>query len=195
MASVPQEDYIRQLLDESFRTESDSKNIANDTPDEDEEDHIEVFQEDSGTEQEREDDEQDADNVNPYHSNKLNTYQVCLVILVKIHCTRPRNVRVPRQNIVIRLPGVKHYAKQVKTPINCRSLFFDEEMLNIIVTNTNLHIEEVSRTYSRQIRGKSTNNVEIKAVFGILYLAGHLKSSRLNTKELWTRDGCGVEKV
>lgn len=31
MASVPQEDYIRQLLDESFRTESDSENIANDT--------------------------------------------------------------------------------------------------------------------------------------------------------------------
>lgn len=65
MASVPQEDYIRQLLDVSFRTESDLENIANDTPDEDEEDHIEVFQEYTVTEQEGEDDEQDSDNDQP----------------------------------------------------------------------------------------------------------------------------------
>lgn len=67
-------------------------------------------------------------------------------------------------------------------------------MLNIVVSNTNLQIEEVLRTYSRKRRGKPTNIVGIKAVFGILYLAGHLKSSRLNTNELWTRDGCGVER-
>lgn len=82
MASVPQEDYIRQLLDGSFRTESDSENIANDTSDEDEEDHIEVVQEDTVTE--REGRMMNKMLIMSSHSYNLNPYQVCLVILVKI---------------------------------------------------------------------------------------------------------------
>lgn len=103
MASVPQEDYIRQLLDESFRTESDSENIANDTPDEDEEDHIEVVQEDTVTEQEGEDDEEDADNEQPQQQAQPLPCVPCYTgkdktTKWKIHCTRPRNVRAEYSN-------------------------------------------------------------------------------------------------
>ncbi|KAG8279885.1 hypothetical protein J6590_083313 [Homalodisca vitripennis] len=51
MANIPQEDYIRQLLDETLHSKND------DSPDEDEEDRIEVCQENMDTEQEGKDNE------------------------------------------------------------------------------------------------------------------------------------------
>lgn len=42
MTSVSQEDYIRQLLGESFHSESGLENLANDSPDEDELDYRSV---------------------------------------------------------------------------------------------------------------------------------------------------------
>lgn len=42
---------------------------------------------------------------------------------------------------------------------------------------------------------KFTDIIEIKAFIGILYLAGHLKSTRQNLEELWGKDGFGVDMV
>uniref|UniRef100_A0A1B6E438 PiggyBac transposable element-derived protein domain-containing protein n=1 Tax=Clastoptera arizonana TaxID=38151 RepID=A0A1B6E438_9HEMI len=103
-------------------------------------------------------------------------------------------VRTRRANIIIHLPGVKAYAKNARTALECWELFFGEDILNIIVTNTNMHIAEETSTYTRERRGKPTDVIETKALFGLLYLAGLLKSSRLNTKDLWDREGCGIER-
>lgn len=40
---------------------------------------------------------------------------------------------------------------------------------------------------------KEKDIVEIQALFGLLYLAGVLKSNRLNTEDLWNKNGIGVE--
>lgn len=66
--------------------------------------------------------------------------------------------------------------------------------METIAENTNLYICEISQNYSRERRAKPTDICEIKARFGSLYLAGTLKSARLNTKELWDRSGVGIQQ-
>lgn len=104
-----------------------------------------------------------------------------------------QRVRKSRANIVTHLPGVKGVAKNAKTPLDCWNLFFSEEMLVSIVKNINTYIEAISEKYQRSRDAKPTNLPEIKALFGLLYLAGIHKSNRLNTEELWNRDGTGVD--
>ncbi|VEN52714.1 unnamed protein product [Callosobruchus maculatus] len=53
--------------------------------------------------------------------------------------------------------------------------------------------EAISPNYQRSRDARPTNLPEIKALFGLLYLAGIHKSSRLNTEELWSRDGTGID--
>ncbi|VEN49604.1 unnamed protein product [Callosobruchus maculatus] len=66
-------------------------------------------------------------------------------------------------------------------------------MLASIVENTNIYIEAISPNYQRSRDARPTNLPEIKALFGLLYLAGIHKSSRLNTEELWSREGTGID--
>lgn len=103
-------------------------------------------------------------------------------------------IRTRKENIIVRLPGVRNCGKNAKTAIECWSLFFTDEMLNIIVENTNRYISELAQGYARERRGKPTDVCEIKAFLGLLYLAGTLKSGRLNTKELWQRNELGIER-
>lgn len=63
--------------------------------------------------------------------------------------TKKQAVRTRRANIIMHLPGVKAYAKNAKTTLECWQLSFDEDILNIIVTNTNLRIAELTSTDSR----------------------------------------------
>nr|XP_023012848.1 piggyBac transposable element-derived protein 4-like [Leptinotarsa decemlineata] len=67
-------------------------------------------------------------------------------------------------------------------------------MIQIIVDNTNLYMSKIAESYSKERRAKPTDVCEIKSLLGLLYLAGTLKSSRLNTKELWERNETGVER-
>ncbi|PSN42458.1 hypothetical protein C0J52_18913, partial [Blattella germanica] len=107
----------------------------------------------------------------------------------------PKAVRTRQCNIVTHLPGVKPCAREAKTPIECWSLFFDDDTLNVILENTNLYINKCSKNYSRERSAKPTDIIEIKALIGLLYLGGVLKSARLCTDELWDRNGCGVERT
>lgn len=75
-------------------------------------------------------------------------------------------------------------AKNARTPLECWLLFFDQIMLVSIVENTNKYIVTISKNYKRSRDAKPTNLAEIKAVLGLLYLAGIHKSSRLNTEYL-----------
>ncbi|KAB0803065.1 hypothetical protein PPYR_00035 [Photinus pyralis] len=109
------------------------------------------------------------------------------------HCIK-KTCRTRRENIIVRLPGVRKYAKNALSEEECWSLFFTDAMLTEIVENTNLFIGNVSQNYTRTRAAKPTDLVEIKALFGLLYLAGTIKSSRLNTKEIWDREGTGVER-
>ena len=109
------------------------------------------------------------------------------------HCST-KTVRTRQEQINVRLPGVTTYGRNAKSVLECWSLFFTDDMLQQIVYNTNLYISKLSERYARERRAKPTDLCEMKAFLGLLYLSGTLKCSRLNTKELWDRNGTGVER-
>ncbi|KAK9754356.1 KH domain [Popillia japonica] len=107
-----------------------------------------------------------------------------------------QNVRTRSWNIVTCLPGTKGTkgsAKKAKSPLACWKLFFGDPIVEIVVENTNKYIAANFERYGRDRDCKVTDKAEIEALLGLLYLAGLLKSSRLNVDELWDRRGTGVE--
>lgn len=108
-------------------------------------------------------------------------------------CAPRQNVRRRRHNLVIHLPGVKKVAKQAKTPLDCWSLFFPNSMIGSIVEHTNRYLDKARENYSRARDVRATSVIEIKALFGLLYMAGLMKAQHLNVKQLWATDGTGVE--
>jgi hypothetical protein len=47
--------------------------------------------------------------------------------------------RTRQHNIIIHLPGVKDVAKNAKTSHDAFKLYFDEELMDIVVINTNIY--------------------------------------------------------
>ncbi|KAJ8939842.1 hypothetical protein NQ314_010971 [Rhamnusium bicolor] len=66
-------------------------------------------------------------------------------------------------------------------------------MLQINVNSTNTKIEAEKHKFSRDRDIYPTNIDEIRALIGLLYLAGIRKASHLNTTDLWKTDGTGIE--
>lgn len=84
----------------------------------------------------------------------------------------------------------------MKTHLECFFLFFDEVIINIIVKSTNIKIASVREKYERPRDARETDDVEIKALFGILILAGVSKSGRQNIFSLFDDSkGTGLEAV
>lgn len=102
-----------------------------------------------------------------------------------------QNVRLLARNVIPaqHAPGIKEAGKSALKLIQAFELYFTDEILNKIVDYTNEKIDQVRGKYSREHHAKTTNLVEIKAVIGLLYLAGVKKSSHVNLKDLWATDG------
>ncbi|XP_050314861.1 piggyBac transposable element-derived protein 4-like [Anthonomus grandis grandis] len=167
----------------------DDSNVLSDAEDsEGEEDAVENQLESSDTEQEisSEDDEEVEE-------------PVVKMILGKDKITRwklqmpVQNVRTRLHNIVSHLPGVKGAARNARSVLACWSAFFDDDILNLIVSNTNKYIFSKKDSYSRERDYKITNLSEIKAFIGLLYMAEFHRNSRLNTADLWAIDNSGIE--
>lgn len=108
-------------------------------------------------------------------------------------CHPPRNVRTRKINIITHLPGVKTAAKNAKSPLECFSLFIDDIMIRHITSCTNIYIDSISGKFSRERDAKRTNENEIKTVIGLLILAGCYRAGHQNLKDLWDKNGFGVE--
>ncbi|KAJ4426169.1 hypothetical protein ANN_26978 [Periplaneta americana] len=65
-------------------------------------------------------------------------------------------------------------------------LLFDDKILNLIVTNTNVKITQLSKTASFS---NHIDTVELNAFLGLLYLNGVFKSGNEDAKGLWNADG------
>lgn len=104
-----------------------------------------------------------------------------------------RNVRTRSENIITHLPGVKQYGRNAKTPLQCFLLFFDEMIIADIVVHTNDRIAEKSENWKACSHYGETCITEIKAVFGLLYLAGTFRNNHRNLSDLWATDGTGME--
>ncbi|UYV77142.1 hypothetical protein LAZ67_14003430 [Cordylochernes scorpioides] len=105
----------------------------------------------------------------------------------------PKNVRTRSENIITHLPGVKGEAKNAKSILDCWNLFIDDNILECIVTNTNIYIRNIQQNYSRERDANLTNLHEIKALLGIIYFLGVMKANKLNTDDAWARDSTGFE--
>ncbi|UYV72184.1 hypothetical protein LAZ67_9002121 [Cordylochernes scorpioides] len=105
----------------------------------------------------------------------------------------PKNVRTRSENIITHLPGVKGEVKNAKSILDCWNLFIDDNILECIVTNTNIYIRNIQQNYSRERDANLTNLHEIKALLGIIYFLGVMKANKLNTDDAWARDSTGFE--
>ncbi|KRY13934.1 PiggyBac transposable element-derived protein 4 [Trichinella patagoniensis] len=66
-------------------------------------------------------------------------------------------------------------------------------IIDAIVLNTNIYIGKIRTKYVRERSAKDTDENEIKALLGLLLLAGVFQSNRLNLCDLYNTDGTGVE--
>lgn len=82
----------------------------------------------------------------------------------------------------------------MKSPVDVWSYFVNKEIINIIVTSTNKYITSVANNFSRERDAHTTDETEIRALFGLLYLAGICHGNRINREDLWRRDGYGVDR-
>lgn len=109
------------------------------------------------------------------------------------HAPKPKNVRTRQENIIVKLPGPTAVTKNLRDPIDIWNYFMDKNIIDIIVKMTNKYILLFQQTYSRTRDANTTDELEIRAVFGLLYIAGLGHANRLNLEDLWRRDGYGVE--
>ena len=113
---------------------------------------------------------------------------------VKWSKVSPSNaVRTRAQNIILHLSGVKQYARNAKSPLECFQLFFDSDVFELLVTNTNLYIDKIKGKFGRDRDALPIDDTEMNAFLGLLIMAGVLKGSHLNFSDLWAQDGSGVE--
>lgn len=90
-----------------------------------------------------------------------------------VHNPVSRVTRTARQNIITRLPGIKNAAKGLISCLECWSFYFTEDLIDEIVRCTNQQLTIMSQAYSRGVRDvPKADNIEIKAFFGVLYMAG-----------------------
>lgn len=66
-------------------------------------------------------------------------------------------------------------------------------MMKIIVDCTNKCINKAATGYKDKSRVGETDEVEMKSLFGLLYLLGVFRSGRQNLADFWISDGTGVE--
>ncbi|XP_022913140.2 piggyBac transposable element-derived protein 4-like [Onthophagus taurus] len=81
-----------------------------------------------------------------------------------------------------------------KTLLECWSCIMDDEIMGIIVQQTNQYIESIKSLFKRDRDAKPTDIVELKAFIGLLYLAGVHRGNRQSLEDLWGSDWDGIEK-
>ncbi len=109
------------------------------------------------------------------------------------HSSTPRTVRTRKENIITRLPGPSAATRTLKNSLEIWEYFINDEMINMIVICTNAYIESITDKFARSRDVLPTNVVEIRALLGLLYMAGTYHANRLNAEDLWKTDGSGVE--
>ncbi|XP_063924667.1 piggyBac transposable element-derived protein 4-like [Zophobas morio] len=180
---------LQRLMEECFSDENDCE--ADDAVDDEVEDgRFEEREENTDTEQELEFDDVESDQESS-EERKVNTRLVFIGkdgTIWRKHC-KQRKVRRTIKNIVTQLPGPIGPVRLVKTPLEIFHHFFDQNVLDIIVENTNKYLATAEANYSRATYTRPTNFIEIQALLGILLLSGVKKSNHLNAEDLFKSNG------
>lgn len=196
--------------------ESDSDVLPSDQESEEDDDHVSERSEASNTEQEiSDDDEVPLATIRRRVQSEQNLQQeeYASTSLSTRDCEYTRqyfgkdgtawfrkplrqNVRTRAENIIDQLPGVAPEAKAALSEFASWNLFFTDEMLQLILNYTNERIRPkiaLCNNLSKYTHIKECSMAELKALFGLLYLAGLNRSGRQNLSDLWSTDGTGVE--
>ncbi|KAL4721543.1 hypothetical protein ACJJTC_003319 [Scirpophaga incertulas] len=106
-------------------------------------------------------------------------------------CTPPQNVRTRAHNIVLTVPGRIREGRNCSSIVEACNYIFPPEFITKIVTYTNIYIEKQKEKYSRVRDSKSTNEIELHALFGLLYYIGRVRGAPLEHLRLmgirWNR--------
>lgn len=95
--------------------------------------------------------------------------------------------RVPAKNIVVHARGALGKAINETSPLKLFELLFTSDMVALIVTYTNQKIATSREKFtSPQWYIGDTNQNEIKALFGLLFMSGALKNAHLNCTDAWS---------
>ena len=97
----------------------------------------------------------------------------------------PPTSRTRAHNIMTRHPGPKGIARDAKTCLQSFLLFFDSDILNILVECTNIYIDTIKEKYQRQRDANLTDLIEMKAFIGVLLVIGICRAGRRNLKDFW----------
>ena len=98
--------------------------------------------------------------------------------------------RQSRANVIKNRPGVRgQLAKSAKTPIQAWSLFFDDDMVDLLVDGTNKRLREKRSMLTEQARVDSryndTDRTEMKAFIGLAYARGLLGQNHHDVKRVF----------
>lgn len=104
-----------------------------------------------------------------------------------------QSVRARRFNIITQLPGPKGAISREKDVFETWKHFFDDAIIDVIVTYTNQYIDTIKRKYARETYARPTYRNEIQCLMGLLLLTGVQKSNHLNIGDLFRTDGGSVE--
>lgn len=173
--------WLQKLHDECMTEEE-----YDDEEEEGEEDHVSQRSSDSDTEQEFDDDTIQANSYGPYFMGRDKRTKWSKHM-------PPKNVRTRKENLIVKFPASKPCIRAKKSISEIWECIFDSEMLEMIVSMTNKKIQSISENFSRDRDVRPTDITEIKALLGLLYLAGVRKANHLNTEDLWATDGTGIE--
>lgn len=102
--------------------------------------------------------------------------------------------KIRAKNIIKVLPGSKGSAKNISTRLESFLLFITRDMIDHIVSCTNIYIEDRKAKFPHQRERdcKLTSRIEIQALFGALFLIAVKKGNHVNVLELWSKDGTGM---
>ncbi|KAG5865745.1 hypothetical protein JTB14_024140 [Gonioctena quinquepunctata] len=101
--------------------------------------------------------------------------------------------RTKTQNLITKLAGVKPRAKNARSVCETWNMIITDQMIEDIVTFTNIYLQRIRNKYSRRRDVLDTDFDEIRAMFGILYMAGVLESNHTSLADLWNTDSTAPE--
>lgn len=109
---------------------------------------------------------------------------------------KTRSSRAPRRNIIHFRQRPINTATNKESPVDCFKLFITPDIINRIVTNTNVEISQKIEKYSTvSATTQPTNATEIEALIGLLVLTAAMKDNHLSSKELFDPAFSGTRYV
>ena len=100
--------------------------------------------------------------------------------------------RTRSSNVIKFTPGLKGPALNASSPEDFWGVFITPEIIGLLVEHTNSKIALQKGKYTQPYRTKDTDVFEMKALIGLLMLAGTYHASRLHLADIWRADGTGI---